>query len=119
LLFNINGTQAGRQCYLNCTNTCFISCAGKDSVELDSIAPQDLAQGECGAGQACGEMAAAKTNEEDDVFSAAIQKEAQRMQGGKKEAVLSDADVKVLAALDGMAAKDEDLERQFKAVVGE
>lgn len=98
-------------------------------MELDSIAPQDIAQGECGSGMACGEEAAAAAAAVDATLAFALQQQATSTQ-----VPLSERDLQVLASLDeqigapsqtsentaviGALEKDEDLERQFQALLG-
>jgi len=92
--FDTAGVQQGRTCYLNCTYVCFVSCAGRASVELDALPPQDLAQGECGSGQKCGEASLAGVT---DMLTMALQQEAE---GGDAVEMLSPSDLQALTSLD-------------------
>lgn len=98
-------------------------------MELDSIAPQDIAQGDCGSGMACGEQAAAAASAVDATLVFALQQQA-----ASTQAPLSERDLQVLASLDeqvgvpsqtienkaviGTLGEDEDLEKQFQALLG-
>jgi hypothetical protein len=114
----LKGVQKGRDCYLDCTNTCFLSCVGRIGIEIDGIPPQDLAQGECESNGSCGKGAI------EGGISAALQKEAL----SQDSVALDEKDLRVLAELGEGKEEEEskvvgnegefDLEKVFKVILG-
>lgn len=73
-------------------------CSGKPSVELDSIPPQDLAQGGCGVGEKCGEAASDAERGIEQLLSMALQ---QQESGSEADAGLTKEDMDLLSKLKG------------------
>jgi hypothetical protein len=112
-VFGDKGVQAGRTCYLNCTQSFFISCTGGDVEPQTVTAPQDIAQGDCEDGAGCGfesspnmvEKAREAATEQKSVdelgnaFASII--------SGQIDGKLSKADLQVLASVSSSGKKTQ------------